>query len=429
MRRELTVIIIAVAMMITLAFVVPLGLTARANARIRGFDVARAAATELVPLVAVEDEAGVLARLAVLNAGDGLAVSVVRDGQLIGEAAGPSSRLERAVAERRSGEGDVPGGGEVVLAVVGTDGQTGAVRAFVPEAELRRGLVRSLAVLLLVAAVLAAVAVVVADRLALRLSRPVTALAAAARRVGAGEVGVQVPVEGPAELAATASAFNAMSGQVAAMVERERAMVGELAHRLRTPMTRLRVDLDRVADPELAEVLFADVDALTHEVNAVINAARGRIERLEPVDVVEACRQRFEWWSALAVEEERPCAFEAMVGRAALMVDRELLDAALDVLMENVFAHTAPGTEFRVSVSGGSWGAEIVVEDAGGGFDSSMVPAGRSSGGSTGLGLSIVRQLADVVGGLLSVEPSALGGARVRVLLEPDLKGRDLAPR
>ncbi len=87
-----------------------------------------------------------------------------------------------------------------------------------------------------------------------------------------------VEPSGPAELAETAEAFNHLTGQIRTMLAAEREMVSELTHRLRTPLTRLRIDLDRVNDPELAIELHRGVDALTNEVNGLIAQARRTVD-------------------------------------------------------------------------------------------------------------------------------------------------------
>ncbi len=84
----------------------------------------------------------------------------------------------------------------------------------------------------------------------------------------------------------------------------------------------------------------------------------------------------------------------------------------LDTLMENVFAHTEPGTEISITVT--STGV-LLIEDGGAGFEPSAAERGASGGGSTGLGLDIVQRITDRNGGTLTIDASPLGGARVSV--------------
>jgi signal transduction histidine kinase len=84
----------------------------------------------------------------------------------------------------------------------------------------------------------------------------------------------------------------------------------------------------------------------------------------------------------------------------------------LDTLLENVFAHTAAPAPIRVTVLSG---ATLIVEDGGAGFDEAAIGRGASGGNSTGLGLDIVRRIAERGGGSLRVHRSDLGGALVEV--------------
>ena len=93
------------------------------------------------------------------------------------------------------------------------------------------------------------------------------------------------------------------------------------------------------------------------------------------------------------------------------------LVACVDILLENVFAHTPEGTAFSVRASartaGGAW---IVVSDSGPGFfDPDPARRGQSSGGSTGLGLDIARRLAESSGGTLTLGRSPDGGGAVTI--------------
>ena len=111
---------------------------------------------------------------------------------------------------------------------------------------------RPFGALALVGLTLVALSVVVADRLARSIVQPTQRLAAAARRLGDGNLDVQVPAEGPDELRSLAGAFNELGRQVSTMLTRERELVAELSHRLRTPLTALTMRIDQVDDDALA---------------------------------------------------------------------------------------------------------------------------------------------------------------------------------
>ena len=98
-------------------------------------------------------------------------------------------------------------------------------------------------------------------------------------------------------------------------------------------------------------------------------------------------------------------------------VDADELGAAVDALIENVFAHTADGVPFAVSVTArADGGTRVCVGDGGLGVSGTGLDRrGRSESGSTGLGLDIARRCVKTVGGSFGLGTSALGGAEVRL--------------
>lgn len=413
MRRELILVFVAISTMIVIAFVVPLGFSTGATARDRATDSARAESAALVPFVATGDSRTVFSEVDRVNGEGRLAVTVVMaDGTEVGADVPDRARLEAVINQAVSLTGPTDGGQEIVTAVVLPEGQA-AVRVFVSDRELRSGVAPAWAILGALGISLVLLAVALADRVAQRVIGPVERLAEAAAVLGDGDFSARVEPEGPPELQTTAGAFNSLVGRVHTMVEEERAMVSELTHRLRTPLTRLRVDLDRIEDTELAAKLHQAVDALTTEVNDLIARARHTVTPPELVDIEKVVRDRFEFWAVLAAEEGRPCTLDAD-GPFMISVETDELEAAVDVLLENVFAHTSATTAFEVSVRlGTATGCCLVVEDAGPGFDAELIEAGRSGSGSTGLGLAIVKRLLNRSGGTLTLASGRLGGARV----------------
>jgi signal transduction histidine kinase len=414
-RRELITVFVAMSTMIVVAFLLPLALSARSTASDRALDHARAETAAVVPVIAAGDLAAVEDEVARVNAGGRVAATVVMpDGIVVGAPVNDRERMEAVQVDGISTSTDLDGGHELVTAVAMADGERAVVRVFVPDDELRRGVVPAWLILGGLGLTLVLIAVALADRMAQRVIRPAEELGLAAEALGRGDFDATVEPAGPTELAATATAFNSLAGRVRSMIDDERAMVSELTHRLRTPVTRLRIDLDRVADPELAAKLQRDVDALTLEVNDLIVRAQRRAEPPDPVDITDLARERFEFWSALAADEQRDCAFRSD-GSVLVTVEPDDLVAAVDVLIENVFAHTPRGTRFAVSVEERT----VTVDDAGPGFDPALLEAGRSGTGSTGLGLAIVERLADTTGGRVEIGTSPLGGARVACRFGP----------
>lgn len=425
MRRELISVFVALSTMIVLAFLAPLAWSTRSTAFDRALDEARAASARLVPLIATGDHDTVAIEINRIDP-DRLNVTVyMPDGDLVGtdQPIEDQTELAAVVEAGVSISRDVDDGHELITVVNLRGNQRAAVRVLVPREELQRGVWPSWLILGALGVTLVLIAVGVADQLAQRVTRPARRLGEAADALGQGNFDVVVEPEGPAELAATATAFNLLAGRVQTMLDEERAMVSTLAHRLRTPVTRLRIDLDQVDDPDLAARLNASVDALTLEVNDLVAMARHRAAPPTEIDVVPVVRDRYEFWSALAADEGRESAFHGGEP-VTVAVDPDELGAAIDALIENVFSHTERPTAFEVTVT--NCGPDpherpcIIVDDAGTGFDPALTEAGRSGAGSTGLGLAIVERLAAKTGGGLEVGVSPQGGARVTCLLGPE---------
>lgn len=113
---------------------------------------------------------------------------------------------------------------------------------YVPEGEVSNGVGTSWLVLAGVGLALIVGSVAVADRLGVRMVQPAQRLAGAAQDLGDGKLGARVPEEGPTELRSAAVAFNSMADQVVQLLANERELAADLSHRLRTPLTVLRLN-------------------------------------------------------------------------------------------------------------------------------------------------------------------------------------------
>src|SRR5438093_576959 len=115
-------------------------------------------------------------------------------------------------------------------------------------------------------------------RLARTIVRPVDALADAAGRLGEGDLSVRIHPEGPPEVKQVAEAFNRLGDRVGELLEAERELVADLSHRLRTPLTVLRLDAEGLDNPAEARRLADDVDELERAVTGMIRQARRPVE-------------------------------------------------------------------------------------------------------------------------------------------------------
>ena len=233
------------------------------------------------------------------------------------------------------------------------------------------------------------------------------------------------PVEpnGPPEVRELTVAMNRLVGRIEVLLGRERAGVADISHRLRTPITTLRLRVEGLPDEDDRDRLAGDLDELEAMVDHVVREAR-RSERegLAPsTDGVALLSDRVLFWEPLAEEQERDFTFTSTVtGPVAVRAAEEDLVALVDVLLDNVFTHTPDGSPVAVSLAPRAEGGLVLtIEDGGTGFPDGLdvVRRGTSGAGSTGLGLSIVDKTATESGGGLSVGTSSYDGARVVVEL------------
>ena len=418
MRRQVTLLVAATTSVVLLAFFFPVASLVARVAASRAVDIGEQQLQSVIPLVALapgpEDIA--LAVQRAVAAGTVLAITWP-DGTVLGDPAA----VGVGPAPTTAGSTTSEAGTRIVQPVTRAGDGTAVISVLVPTAELRAGVARTWLVLAGLGVLLFVLALVLADRVARSMTRPVDELATTADRLGTGDLTARTRPAGPPEVHAVGVAVNRLADRIGELLAAEREAAADLAHRLRTPLTALRLDADSLGSPVERERLMDDVDQLARTVDAVIREARRPVrEGLGTgCDAVAVVGERVRFWSVLAEEEQRPVGV-ALVGRELpVRVARDDLAAAVDALLGNVFAHTPEGTAFRVQVDerrGG--GAEVVVADTGPGLPPGVVPErGLSGAGSTGLGLDIARRTAVASGGELRI--SGQGGTVVVLSLGP----------
>jgi signal transduction histidine kinase len=315
------------------------------------------------------------------------------------------------------------------VAVQGMPAGPAVIRAFVPNAALRQGVATAWLLLGGLGLGLLALSVVVADQLARSLVRPIVALAHASDLLATGDLTARATVAGPPEIRRAGAGLNRLAARIGDLLAHERETVADLSHRLRTPLTALRIDAESLRDVDEMAQLSADVEAVERTVNEIIRAARrpagGQTGWL--CDASQVINERAAFWRPLAEDQERPMMVEVAAGPILVNTSIEDLAACTDVLLENVFSHTPEGSAFTVRLSrragGGAW---LVVADDGPGFpDADPTERGLSSGGSTGLGLDIARRIAEASGGSLTTGRSTSGGGAVTVGVGPPVRMPD----
>ncbi|WP_190818807.1 HAMP domain-containing sensor histidine kinase [Saccharopolyspora pogona] len=270
--------------------------------------------------------------------------------------------------------------------------------------------------------------------------RPVQRLTAATERVALTGDLRPIPVGGDDELARLTTSFNKMLGALAESQERQRRLVADAGHELRTPLTSLRTNLEllmasaRPDAPKLSEQdraeMFTDVQAQVMELSALVGdlveLAREDTPQAvhEPVDLVEVVERALSRARRRAPRIE----FDVRLEPWVMMGDATALERAVLNLLDNAAKWSPDGGRVRVDLHPAANGAttELEVADSGPGIAAADRPYVferfyRSSDARTlpgsGLGLSIVKQVAERHGGTVWAGEAPEGGALLRMAL------------
>ena len=412
MRRRLALVFVALAVMLAIGFLVPLGRSVSSQARLRALAGAQSDARGVATaLAAVAGSTGELPGVAevefVLEAFNSSDLMVLMaDGSIIGS--GPSDTVALASEATGSVVAEVADGALAIVPVTfGSAGRQLVVTAFVDDDTLREGVGSSWLILAALGLIVVLGAVPLADRLAASIVRPVQDLSDAAHRWAGGDLSARVVPGGPDEVAESGRAFNQLAERLTDLLAAERERIADLSHRLRTPIAALRLQAESVADPTERDALIGDIAHLEGEVTALIEDVR-RSESAEATicDLPAVVAQRMGFWRVVASAQQRTVEAE-LDETTPVLVNLPAADVltVLDNLVQNVLTHTVAGVGFTVSVRGGP--PQLTISDEGDGLQSADVFERGSSSGGSGLGLDIVRRVAEASGGGVTVGESA----------------------
>jgi two-component system sensor histidine kinase BaeS len=301
-----------------------------------------------------------------------------------------------------------------------------------PDIALGNDFGRYLGGLLLASGIGVLLAALVAALLSRRVAAPIRRVSAASHVLASGGSPDPVPREGPEEIEELAGSFNDMASQLALAREAERSVLLSVSHELRTPLTSIRGYAEGIQDGtveprEAAGIVEREAGRLERLVGDLLAVARlrqGVLEvRREAVDLNQIARE--------AEQRLRPRAQAADVrlelkadGPAAATADHDRALQVVSNLIENAIRVSPGGRAVTLSTAPGA----IVVADEGPGIPEQDLARAferfhlrnRDDAGSpdgAGLGLSIVRELTEAMGGSVRVENGEAGGARFTVRL------------
>ena len=262
--------------------------------------------------------------------------------------------------------------------------------------------------------------------LAGRTVRPLRQLTEAVQDVASGELGRTVEPTGGEEIERLAEAFNAMSARLAEATALRQKMTADVAHDLRTPLSSVLATLEAIRDgvlpatPERLAAAHAEADRLGRLVRDLhtLTLADAREIGLapRPVDAARTLRRLAFATEAAAERAGLTLSVEAS-GVLPVLADSDRLAQALGNLLGNAIRHTPPGGRVTMRARPAADGVWLEVADTGEGIPPEALPhvfersvrgdAARSGAGS-GLGLTIVRALAEAMGGRAAIA-STLG--------------------
>ncbi len=316
----------------------------------------------------------------------------------------------------------------VAVPVLSGASTVGAVRVAYPVAVIDDRANGKVGGLVLVGLISLLAAVIAALFMASTLVRPLRRLQRSTERVASGDFSSRADTdEGPPEVRNLALAFNAMTTRVAELVEQQRSFASDASHQLRTPLTALRLQLERASelslrDPDAArervDAASAETERLQRMVEGLLLLARtDRSATTVEIDLTAIAAERADIWRPLA--GERDVQLETILPSRVLAVAvAGAAEQVIDNYIDNALDACSAGTTIEVVVGEDQGWAEVHVLDRGQGLTPEQLPhafdrfwrAPDAEHDGSGLGLAIVHHLAAASGGQVSLSTRAGGG-------------------
>jgi signal transduction histidine kinase len=254
-----------------------------------------------------------------------------------------------------------------------------------------------------------------------RLTRRLEALKLGVEQFGSGDLGHRVAVSGRDEVAAVASSFNVAAARVEALVQSHRSLLANASHELRSPLARMKMAVSMIeeAGPAQRDKLKREIDRNVAELDALV-------EEVLLASRLDAAKDPLHHDKvgllALAVEEAaRVDAGVEAPGEIFVEGDERLLRRALRNLLENARRYGGGSAISVILGARAQGGARVQVCDRGAGVPEAMrerifepffrLPGHAEQAGGVGLGLSLVKQIAERHGGSVRCEPREGGGS------------------
>ncbi len=254
---------------------------------------------------------------------------------------------------------------------------------------------------------------------------PLRRISARMRELSAERLSTRLdPDRVPVELRELVAAFNAMLDRIEAAFERLRAVTGDIAHELRTPITNLttqtQVALSQARDADAyREVLYSNLEeferlsAMIGDMLFLAQSDQGHAHlHREPVDLRVQAQELTEFFEALA--DERGVRLRVSGSAPSVCADRSMLRRALSNLLSNAIRHTPDGAAVEIQLSADAGFACVEVRNAGPTIAAEHLahlferfyrvdPSRQRGAEGAGLGLAIVKSIVEMHGGEVGV--------------------------
>ena len=254
-----------------------------------------------------------------------------------------------------------------------------------------------------------------------RALRPLLNASELAKKINPRRTDIRLPIEQmPKEILPLVQAVNQALDRLEAGFRVQREFTADAAHELRTPLTILRSRVDTLADRGTSKALHKDIEGMARVVNQLLDIAELEILSIDPLekaDLHAICAEVAEFAAPLALAQGKNIALSESDAAVWVNGNPEMLSRAIRNLVENAINYSPPGTTVEIVVEDSGM---VRVLDEGPGikedereliFQRFWRRDRRRTEGGAGLGLSIVRRIADTHAATISVENRPTGGA------------------
>jgi signal transduction histidine kinase len=262
-----------------------------------------------------------------------------------------------------------------------------------------------------------------------RMFKPIQAMSEQVGKIGAGDLTQDIETDGKGELGMLAEGINRMSAQIKVMLESKSALLLAISHELRSPITRMRVNLELLAESEIQQKLINDIREMETLIASILESEKLNaghaplmLSRCEMLGLVEE------------VIKAHPCRnrIKTRLSPVELEIDQLRMKLLIKNLIDNACHYTIDDQEeVEISLSHDQKNVNIEVRDRGVGIKTEDIPkvtepffrpdsSRQRDNGGYGLGLYLCKLIVDAHGGQIVIESEPGNGTKVIVILPLD---------